>query len=162
MAQAVLSRLLSFVVAALVMVVLGSIAHSLMVQQAWAEAAGMASGSGPAALSFGERMSWIASDLIGMETRMAPNAPPYGALTTIALLVAFLVAGLVARFAGLRPIVFAVAGAVAIFVLFMALKSAVGTVGVFGARGTMGLALQMTAGLVAGAVFALLTRPRAG
>jgi cellobiose-specific phosphotransferase system component IIC len=144
------------------MVVLGSIAHSLMVQQAWSDAAGMATGGGAAALSFGDRISWIMSDLVGMETRMAPNAPPYGALTTVALLIAFLVAGLLARFTGLRPIVFAVAGAVAIFVLFTALKATVGTVGVFGARGMMGLSLQMTAGLIAGAVFAMLTRPRMG
>jgi hypothetical protein len=36
----------------------------------------------------------------------------------------------------------------------------VGTVGVFGARGTLGLGLQMSAGLIAGALFALLTTPR--
>jgi hypothetical protein len=148
-------RLIGFVVAALVMIVLGSIAHSLMVQQAWADAATMGEGA-PATLPFADRVSWIFADLIGMEA----NVPPYGALTSIALLIAFLVAGLVARFTGLRTIVFAVAGAVAIFFLFFMLKSQLGTVGVFGARGTLGLSLQMTAGLVAGLVFALLTQPR--
>jgi hypothetical protein len=148
-------RLVGFVVAALVMIVLGSIAHSLMVQQAWADAVGMSEGA-PGVLSTGDRVNWVLSDLVGMEA----NTPPYGALTTIALLIAFLAAGLFARFTGLRPIVFAVAGAVAIFVLFTALKMSVGTVGVFGARGTMGLGLQMTAGLIAGLVFALLTTPR--
>jgi hypothetical protein len=148
-------RLIGFVVAALVMIVLGSIAHSLMVQQAWADAAAMGEGA-PAALPIGDRIGWIFSDLVGMEA----NVPPYGALTSIALLIAFLAAGLVARFTGLRTIVFAVAGAIAIFVLFTALKSAVGTVGVFGARGMVGLSLQMTAGLIAGVVFALLTQPR--
>jgi hypothetical protein len=148
-------RLVAFVVAALVMIVLGSIAHSLMVQQAWSDAVGMAEGA-PGALPVGERLNWIVADLIGMEA----NAPPYGALTSVALLIAFLAAGLLARFTGLRTIVFAVAGAVAIFVLFTALKSALGTVGVFGARGTLGLSLQMAAGLVAGAVFALLTARR--
>lgn len=148
-------RLVAFVIAALVMIVLGSAAHSLMVQEAWADAVGMTEAA-PGALSVGDRLNWIAADLVGMET----NVPPYGALTTIALLVAFLAAGLVARFTGLRAIVFAVAGAVAIFVLFTALKSTVGTVGVFGARGTLGLGLQMSAGLIAGAVFALLTAPR--
>jgi len=152
-------RLVAFAIAALVMIVLGSIAHSLMVQQAWSDAVVMGEGT-PAAIPFGDRLSWIFTDLIGMETQMAPNAPPYGALTTIALLVSFLVAGLVARFTGLRTIVFAVAGAVAIFILFTALKAAVGTVGVFGARGMFGLGLQMSAGLIAGAVFALLTTPR--
>lgn len=150
-------RLVAFVIAALVMVVLGTLAHSLMVQQAWIDAANMGDDSVPAALSFGERASWFLTDLVGMET----NVPPYGALTSIALLIGFLAAGLVARFTGLRPIVFAVAGAVAIFVLFFALKSALGTVGVFGARGTLGLSLQIAAGLIAGWVFAQLTAPRA-
>jgi hypothetical protein len=153
-------RLVAFLVAALVMTVLGSLAHSLMVQQAWIAATDMGDGVAPAALTLGERFNWIVGDLVGMETQMAPNAPPYGALTAVALLVAFLAAGLVARFTGLRTIVFAVAGAVAIFVLFSALKAAVGTVGVFGARGALGLGLQMTAGLIAGAVFALLTQRR--
>jgi hypothetical protein len=148
-------RLIGFVVAALVMIVLGSIAHSLMVQQAWADAVGMTEGA-PGALSIGDRLSWIGSDLIGMET----NVPPYGALTTIALLIAFLAAGLLARFTGLRLIVFAVAGAVAIFFLYFMLKSQLGTVGVFGARGTLGLSLQVAAGLIAGLVFAQLTAPR--
>jgi aldose sugar dehydrogenase len=148
-------RLVGFVVAALVMIVLGSIAHSVMVQSAWADAVGMTEGA-PGALTIGDRVSWIVNDMIGMET----NVPPYGALTTIALLIAFLAAGLLARVTGLRPIVFAVAGAIAIFVLFTALKASVGTVGVFGARGMLGLGLQMTAGLIAGFVFAQLTTPR--
>ncbi len=109
-------------------------------------------------LTMGERISWILSDLIGMETSAA--APPYAALTSVALLIAFLAAGFVGRFTGLRTIVFAVAGAVAIFVLFTALRNTVGTVGVFGARGMVGLGLQMSAGLIAGVVFALLTTPR--
>lgn len=148
-------RLVGFVIAAVVMIVLGSIAHSLMVQQAWADAVGMTE-AGPGALSIGDRLNWIVTDLIGMEA----NVPPYGALTTIALLIAFLAAGLMARFTGLRPIVFAVAGAFAIFVLFSMLKWQLGTVGVFGARGMLGLGLQMTAGLIAGFVFAQLTAPR--
>ena len=40
---------------------------------------------------------------------------PYGVLAGVALLIAFLAAGLVSRFTGMREIVFAVAGAVAIF-----------------------------------------------
>lgn len=148
-------RLIGFVVAALVMIVLGSIAHTLMVQQAWADAVGMTEGA-PGALSIGDRLNWIVTDLIGMEA----NTPPYGALTTIALLIAFLAAGIVARFTGLRPIVFAVAGAVAIFFLFFMLKWQLGTVGVFGARGALGLSLQTAAGLIAGLVFAQLTAPR--
>jgi hypothetical protein len=146
-------RVVGFVVAMLVMVVAGSISHSLFVQQAWSEAAGQAEGSAPVALATGERLSWIAHDLVGLE-------PLYGMLTGIALLIAFLAAGLLARYTGLRTIVFAVAGAVAIFVLFTVVKMQLGTVGVFGARGLHGLGAQMAVGLVAGLVFALLTRPR--
>jgi hypothetical protein len=148
----IVRRLIAFVVAVVVMIVLGSLAHSLMVQQAWADAVLAGEGS-PGTLSFGERVSWILHDLTGM-------LPLFGSLTTIALLIAFLAGGLVARFTGLRPIVYAVAGAVAIFVLFTALKTALGTVGVFGARGTLGLGLQVVAGMVAGVVFAMLSRPR--
>lgn len=146
-------RIVAFVIAAVVMVVLGSLAHSLFVQEAWSVAAAQAEGTDPVAIPLGERISWITHDLIGMES----NQPAYGAITTIALLIAFLVAGLVARFTGLRVVVFAVAGAVAIFVMFTALKMSLGTVGIFGARGAMGLAAQMSAGLIAGLVFALLT-----
>ncbi len=142
----------AFLAAAAVMVVLGSLAHSLMVQQAWSDA--VMAGEGVAAtLSFGDRAQWILHDLVGLQ-------PLYGALVGIALLVAFLVGSLVARFTGLRMIVLAVAGAVAIFVLFTVVKMALGTVGVFGARGTMGLGLQVAVGLIAGLVFAFLSRPR--
>ena len=141
-------RLLAFIFAVLTMALLGSVAHSLFVQQAWIDAAGAAT-----QLSVSERLGWIAHDIVGLE-------PLFGALAAVALLVAFLVSGLVARFTGLRAIVFAVAGAVAIFVLFTTMKSVLGTVGVFGARGTMGLGAQMIAGLIAGLVFAMMTKPQ--
>ena len=150
-------RLVAFVAALIVMIVLGSLAHSLFVQQAWSSAAAMADSTAPG-LTIGERISWALSDLVGMETRMASNAPPYGLLAGVALLISFLAAGLVARFTGMRTIVFAVAGAVAMFTLFTLLKMAVGTVGVFGARGMLGLAAQMTAGLIAGLTFARLSQ----
>lgn len=146
-------RLVAFVVAAVAMIVLGSLAHTLFVQEAWSAAAGQGEGVAPVAIPLADRVSWILHDLAGLE-------PLYGGLTGVALLVAFLVAGLVARFTGLRPVVFAVAGAVAIFVMFTAMKMSLGTVGVFGARGMMGLGAQMAAGLIAGLVFAVLSRPR--
>ncbi|NOT40185.1 MAG: hypothetical protein HOP13_06810 [Alphaproteobacteria bacterium] len=144
----------AFLAATAVMVVLGSLAHSLMVQQAWIAATDIGDGVVPATLSAGERSGWILHDLTGM-------LPLFGGLAGVALLVAFLVGSLVARFTGLRPVVFAVAGATAIFVLFTVMKMTLGTVGVFGARGTVGLGLQVAAGLIAGLVFAALTRSRA-
>jgi cellobiose-specific phosphotransferase system component IIC len=143
----------AFVVAAAAMVLLGSVAHSYFVQQAWSMAAGHAYGTAPAAIPFVDRISWAAHDLIGILL-------PYGALTSIALLVAFLIAGALARFSGFRVIVFGIAGALALFVLFMTMRRVLGTVGIFGARGPAGLAAQMAIGAIAGVVFARLTAPR--
>jgi hypothetical protein len=148
-----LRRMFAFVVAAAAMVLLGSVAHSYFVQQAWSMAAGHAYGTAPAAVPFVDRISWAAHDLIGILL-------PYGALTSIALLVAFLIAGALARFSGFRVIVFGIAGALALFVLFMTMRRLLGTVGIFGARGPAGLAAQMAIGAIAGVVFARLTAPR--
>src|SRR5882672_6714339 len=142
----------AFVVAAAAMVLLGSAAHSYFVQQAWSNAAGHAYGTAPADIPFADRISWAAHDLFGMLV-------PYCTLTSIALFVAFVIAGGLARFTGFRLSLFGLAGALAIFVLFTVMKSLLGTVGVFGARGPIGLAAQMVAGAVAGVLFARLTRP---
>jgi hypothetical protein len=147
-----LRRVVAFVVAAVAMVLLGSAAHSYFVQQAWSGAAGHAFGTAPAAIPFADRISWAAHDLFGMFL-------PYSAVTSIALLVAFLIAGGLVRFTGFRMIVFGLAGALALFVLFTVMKSVLGTVGIFGARGPTGLAAQMAVGAIAGVLFARLTRP---
>jgi hypothetical protein len=146
-------RIAAFVAAVVTMVVLGSLAHSWFVQQAWLEAAAIGGSVQDPQLTLSDRLSWMAHDVVGLQ-------PLYGALTAVALLIAFLASGLVARFTGLRTIVFAVAGAVAIFVMFTIMKSQLGTVGVFGARGTMGLGAQVIAGLIAGLVFAMASRPQ--
>jgi hypothetical protein len=145
-----LRRIVAFVVAAALMVVLGSAAHSYFVQVAWSGAAGHADGTGPAAIPFADRVSWAAHDLGGMFSS-------YAGVTSLALLIAFLTAGVIARFSGHRLIVFSLAGAIALLTLFTVLKAALGTVGVFGARGAIGLAAQMVAGLLAGMLFAQLT-----
>jgi hypothetical protein len=148
-----LRRVVAFVVAAAVMVVLGSAAHSYFVQEAWSVAAGHADGSGPAAIPFADRASWAVHDLRGM-------IRPYGIVTTVALFIACLTAGVAAHFGGRRVIVFGVAGALAMLVLFTGMKLLLGTIGIFGARGAVGLAAQMAAGLIAGVLFAQLTPPR--
>jgi hypothetical protein len=122
------------------------------VQQAWSIAAGHAGGTAPAAIPIVDRVAWAAHDLRGM-------IRSYGMVTSIALGLALLSAGAVARFSGHRMIVFGAAGALAIFVQFTALKMLLGTVGIFGARGTLGLAAQMAVGLTAGVLFAKLTPP---
>jgi len=147
-----LRRVVAFVVAAVSMVLLGSAAHSYFVQRAWSGAAGHAYGTAPVAIPFADRISWAAHDLLGMFV-------PYCAVTSIALFVAFLIAGGLARFTGFRVILFGLAGALAIFVLFTIMKTLLGTVGIFGARGPAGLAAQMAVGAVSGVLFARLTRP---
>jgi hypothetical protein len=148
-----LRRVVAFVVAACAMVLLGSAAHSVFVQQAWSDAAGHAFGTAPAAIPFADRLTWAAHDLVGMWV-------PYSAVTSIALLVAFLIAGALARFTGFRAIVFGIGGALALFALFTILRNVLGTVGIFGARGPAGLAAQMAVGAVAGVLFAKITAPR--
>lgn len=148
-----LRRIFAFVVAAAAMVLLGSAAHSYFVQRAWAMAAGQAYGTAPAAIPFIDRISWAAHDLIGILL-------PYGALTSIALLVAFLIAGALARFSGFRVMVFGIAGAMALLVLFVTMRRVLGTVGIFGARGPAGLAAQMAIGAISGVLFARFSGAR--
>ena len=148
-----LRRVVAFVVAAAAMVLLGSAAHSYFVQRAWSSAAGHAYGTAPPAIPFADRITWAAHDLFGMFVL-------YSTVTSIALFVAFLIAGALARFTGFRMFVFGLAGAVALFTLFTILRNVVGTVGIFGARGPAGLAAQMAVGAVAGVLFARLTSPR--
>jgi hypothetical protein len=96
-----LRRIVAFVIAAAVMVILGSATHSFFVQQAWSGAAGSADGSSPASIPFADRISWALHDLGGMIV-------PYAGVTSIALFIAFLVAGLLARFIGYRALVFGI------------------------------------------------------
>jgi cellobiose-specific phosphotransferase system component IIC len=148
-----LRRIIVFVVAAALMVVAGSASHSYFVQRAWSGAAAMAGGGSPVSIPFGDRIAWAAHDLIGMIVG-------YSALTSIALLVAFLIAGALARFSGARTLIFGVAGAAAILALFTILRMVLGTVGIFGARGAAGLGGQMLVGFLAGVLFAQLTPPQ--
>jgi cellobiose-specific phosphotransferase system component IIC len=151
--QRMLRRVAAFVVAAFAMVLLGSATSSYFVQRAWSSAAGRADGTAPPGIPFADRISWAAHDLVGMFVL-------YFSLTAIALLVAFLIAGALARFTGFRPFIFGLAGALALFALFTILRNVLGTVGVFGARGPAALAAQMAVGAIAGLLFARLTAPR--
>ena len=142
-----LRSVLVFVLVLAVAIVVGITAHSLFIMDAWANAAGMGADADPPSLGLGERAGWIAHDIVGM-------GPMYGTLVGIAFAVAFVAAGWLARVTGLRTIVFTVAGAIAMVILFTLLKAELGTVGVFGARGAMGLAAQAAVGLLAGFLFA--------
>jgi hypothetical protein len=141
-------RIVAFLVAIATLVVLGAIAQSLFVQRAWLNAA-LQSGIATDGISLLERLRWIGHDLIGLQ-------PIYGALTGLALLLGLLVAGAIARFTGRRRAIFALAGAACMFTLFTLLKTVLGTVGVFGARGG-GLVAQILVGLAAALLFAHMT-----
>lgn len=144
--------IVAFLIAAAVTFAAASFAHTQMILN---ELAAMG-----APVSAGLRFSQGISDMMGL---LGSGSPPgiFAAIIAIGLAVAYPVAGLVTRLApGLRWFVFMVAGAIAMFVIFTALKSALGTVGLFGARGTVGLVLQMGAGALGGLVFSVL-KPRA-
>jgi hypothetical protein len=149
-----LRRTVGFVVATVLMVILGSLSHSLFIQWDWSHAAGLAYSSAPVGIPFADRIAWGAHDLVGLWKQFA-------GLTAIAFLIAFLIAGGLVRFTGHRTWLFAIAGGASILTLFITLRLVLGTVGVFGARGPAGLAGQALAGLIAGLVFARLTQPRA-
>jgi hypothetical protein len=91
----VIRQIAAFLAAAASMVVLGSAAHSMLVQRAWSIAAGEAAGAGPAAIPLADRIAWAVHDLGGMLL-------PYAAVTSLALLVAFLLAGWASRLSGRR------------------------------------------------------------
>jgi hypothetical protein len=148
-----LRRMIAFVVAAATLVVLGCITQSLFVQHAWSIAAGLADGSAPVAISIVDRIGWIGHDFAGIFVS-------FGGVTASTLLVALLVAGWLTRFTGHRAVLFGVISALAILTVFTLLRRLLGTVGIFGVRGAFGLAAQMMIALMAGMLFAKLTRPR--
>jgi hypothetical protein len=148
-----LRRIIAFVVAVAVLVVMGSITQSLVVQHAWSLAAGNAEGGAPVGIPITDRVAWIAHDFAGIFIA-------YGGLTAGTLLCALLVAGWLIRFTGHRVMVYGAASALGILTLFMLLRRLLGTVGIFGVRGMLGLSSQMAVALIAGLLFAYLSRRR--
>ena len=104
-------------------------------------------------VSFGDRMSMSLYDLVHLGS-------VYVIFVSIGTLVAYLAGALVYRVAGVgRPIVFAVAGTVAMLVMLMLMKQAFfGVHLIAGARDTAGILFQMLAGAMGGLIFAALTR----
>lgn len=103
-------------------------------------------------VSFGERLSMTTYDIIHLGSL-------YGIFIAIALAIAFLASGLAYRFAKFgRPIIYAVAGGVAVLVMLFLMKRAFFDVHIIaGARDGLGISLQMLAGAIGGFVFAKLT-----
>lgn len=88
----------------------------------------------------------------------------YIVFIAIGTLVAYLAGLLVYRLAGFgRPIVFAVAGAVAMLVMLLLMKNVFfGVQPIAGARDIAGLGFQMLAGGLGGLLFERITRQRSG
>ena len=114
-------------------------------------------GSIGADIGLGERLSMTLYDLIHLGSL-------YIAFVAIGTFVAYLAGLLVYRLAGFgRPIVFAVAGAVAMLVMLLLMKEAFfGVHLIAGARDMLGIGLQMLAGALGGLLFARVTRKPTG
>jgi hypothetical protein len=142
--------ILAFLVAVLVTFTLASVASTQLVLNELASLG--------APVTLGLRASQSLADWIGLAGSGAvPGLFP--GIVAIGFLIAFVVASLVTRLApALRGLIFTVAGGAAMAVIFLALESSLGTRGLFGARGGMGLAFQVMAGLAGGVAFAAMTR----
>ena len=104
-------------------------------------------------IGFGDRLSMTFYDLQHLGSL-------YGIFLTIALLIAFLAGGALFSFVKFgRPIIYMVAGAVAIFVMLFAMKTQFFDIHIIaGARDGIGIALQMLAGAIGGFVFSKISR----
>ncbi|WP_026942845.1 hypothetical protein [Hellea balneolensis] len=104
-------------------------------------------------IGFGERLSMTTYDISHLGTL-------YGIFITLALGFAFLAGGLLYRGVKFgRPLIYSVAGGVAMLVLLFAMKEAFFDVHIIaGARDALGISLQILAGALGGWVFAYLTR----
>lgn len=105
-------------------------------------------------IPFSDRLAVTAHDLINM-------GPLYGSLIGAALVIAFPVAGLLARwFSSRRTFLYVLAGAVAIAVMLVVMRQAFGISLIAATRTTGGFVSQVIAGAVGGWLFAYLTRNR--
>jgi hypothetical protein len=140
---------IAFVLSVALMAALGVIVQTQFVISA------LTATGAPVALN--DRLAMTGADLIGL-------GPLYGALIAIGFLIAFLAAALVMRVVALpRALVFAAAGAVCIAVMLVLMREVFfGVPVIAGARTLAGQAGQAACGALAGAVFAGLTRGRAG
>lgn len=87
---------------------------------------------------------------------------PYGLFVLIALFAAFLMSGIVYRIAKFkRPVIYAVAGGMAIFVMLFAMKQAFfGVHLIAGASDGLGIGLQIISGVIGGLLFARLSQKK--
>ncbi len=146
----------AFLAAIVTAFVAGALALSLADQSAWLNAAGAG-----AELPFGTRIGWALQNVYNLAVLNGTGLGMglYPILVAIGLLLGFLAAKMVQRAApSLRFWWYAGAGAVAMIVILLSLKLAMGMMVLPGARSAMGIVGQGVAGFLAGAVFAALSR----
>ncbi len=145
MFKRVLHRLIAWFLSALFTVLLGVSLQTQMVISGLNDIG--------ANISLGQSLSMTAYDLTYLSQL-------YGLFIFIALLVAFLAGGLVFYFAKFgRPVIYAVSGGVAILVMLFAMKQAFFDVHLIaGASDSVGITLQVFAGVVGGLIFERLSR----
>lgn len=135
-----------FIVAAFVGTILACVAHTQFVLYEL--------GRLGVDVPIGDRVYATLHDIGGM-------GPTYGAILGIGFLVAFLVAGLIARFVpGLRVLIYVVAGGTAVAVALIIMNAQFEITPIAGARTMLGFAAQVGAGGVAGLVFSAMTPRR--
>jgi len=136
---------LGYILAVIVVLVIGAGAHAVFNQGDLAAIGGD--------FTIGDRLSWIAHDIVGM-------APLYGAIMGVALLIGFIVAGIVAGFMQpLRSVVYIVAGAVAVGVALTVMGQLFEITPIASTRGMDGFIGQAVAGALAGLTYAMIKRP---
>ncbi len=106
-------------------------------------------------IGLGDTLSMTAYDLTYLSR-------PYGLFILIAFLIAFLAGGLLFRFVKFgRPIIYAVAGGTAMFVMLFAMKNVFfGVNPIAGASDVLGITLQVLAGATGGLLFARLSEDK--
>lgn len=139
-------RLVGFALAVLVTAALSSLIQTLRVH-AGLSAMGVE-------IPLGLRLSAISHDLLGF-------APTYAAIVAAGFLIAFLVVGLIRRYASRAGRwLHALAGGAAILTALLTMEALLGMSVIAGARGTLGIALFALAGVIGGALFARISAKR--
>lgn len=136
-------RLLAFIVAALVTYLIASVSATAGVLGNLSEMGFV--------VSFGDRIATTLADIVGLLPLFLP-------LLAIALLLGFLVTGLIARWQpGWRSFGYPLAGFAAIIVLHLLLKAVLGVSPITATREAGGLLMQGIAGAAGGYAFYYLT-----
>ncbi|WP_371195701.1 hypothetical protein [Glaciecola sp. SC05] len=105
-------------------------------------------------ITVSERLNTTWHDLIGL-------APTYGLIICITLLLSFSVAGLLnKKLKASKHIIYPLAGGAGFLLMLIAMQPILGVTIIAGARGTIGLLLQISAGVLAGICFAQFRRTK--